>query len=84
MKKDLHLWFPGWDKDAIWISTYFHYEEPKRTPGRAGKHRLGIKAPNIGGLYFAGDCYASRALPGLECAADSAMLCVKEILGTIP
>jgi phytoene dehydrogenase-like protein len=84
MKKDLQQWFPRWDKDALWISTYFHYEEPRRTPGRAGKYRLGNKAPNIGGLYFAGDSYASRALPGLECASDSAMLCVKEILGSIP
>ena len=84
MKKDLNTWFPNWDKDAYWISTYFHYEEPKHTPGRSGKHRPGNKAPGIEGLYFAGDCYASRALPGLECAADSAMMCVKELLGELP
>ncbi|MFX0134078.1 MAG: phytoene desaturase family protein [Candidatus Hodarchaeota archaeon] len=83
MKKDLKKWFPNWDEDAYWISTYFHYEEPKHTAGRSGKHRPGNKAPGIEGLYFAGDCYASRALPGLECAADSAMMCVKEILGDI-
>ena len=84
MKKDLSKWFANWDKDAYWISTYFHFEEPKRTAGRAGKHRPGNKAPGINGLYFAGDSYASRALPGLECAAESAMMCVKELLGKLP
>ena len=59
MKKDLQEWFPGWDKDAFWITSYFHYEEPKRTPGRAGKHRPSTKAPGIEGLYFAGDSYES-------------------------
>ena len=82
--KDLQILYPGWEKYAIWQNTYFHYEEPKRTPGRAGKHRPGSKAPNIEGLYFCGDSVASRALPGMECAADSAMLCAKAILGDTP
>ena len=82
--KDLQIIYPGWEKYVIWQNTYFHYEEPKRTPGRAGKHRPGSKAPNIEGLYFCGDSVASRALPGMECAADSAMLCAKAILGDTP
>ncbi len=81
--KDLQILYPGWDKYAIWQNTYFHYEEPKRTAGRAGKNRPGSKAPNIEGLYFCGDSVASRALPGMECAADSAMLCATAILGDL-
>jgi hypothetical protein len=38
-------------------------------------------APGISGLYLAGDTVASRALPGLECAADSAMRCAAAIIG---
>jgi phytoene dehydrogenase-like protein len=81
LKQDLTRWFPNWDNDAYWIKPYFHYEEPKRSPGKAGKHRIGNSVPEIEGLYFAGDCYASRALPGLECASESAIMCVKEVLG---
>ena len=81
IKQDLNTWFPNWDRDAYWISYYLHYEEPKRTPGRVGKYGLGNKAPGIEALYFAGDCYASRALPGIECASESAMMCVNELLG---
>ncbi len=84
MKNDLQKWFPGWEKDAIWTSTYFHYEEPKRAPGKSGRHRPGNSVPEIKGLYFAGDSYGSRTVPGLECASDSAMMCVKEILGELP
>ncbi len=84
MKKDLQEWFPGWDKDAEWVSTYFHYEEPKRAPGKSGRHRPGNSIPEIKGLYFSGDSYGSRTVPGLECAADSAMMCAKEILGELP
>jgi len=84
LKQDLRTWFPGWEEEALWVSSYFHYEEPKRTPGRAGKHRPGNKAPRIKGLYFCGDSVASRALPGMECAADSATMCAREILGELP
>ncbi len=81
MKEDLRKLFPGWDKDAYWINSMFHYEEPKREPGKSGRHRPGNSIPEIQGLYFSGDSYGSRTVPGLECAADSAMLCAKEILG---
>ncbi len=84
LKKDVENLFPGWDKDALWISNYFHYEEPKRSPGRAGKYRPTNKVPGVKGLYLCGDSVASRALPGMECAADSAMMCAEAILGEIP
>lgn len=84
MRQDLNIWFPNWDENAFWVSPYLHYEEPKRTMGRAGKHRMSNEAGGINGLFFAGDCYASRALPGLECASESAMLCAKKILGELP
>jgi phytoene dehydrogenase-like protein len=84
LKEDLEELFPGWDEEAIWIKPYFHWEEPARNPGREGIFRPGPKAPGIEGLYFTGDTVSSRSLPGLECAADSAMICTKEILGALP
>lgn len=80
LNKDLQTWFPGWDKEALWIKNYFHYEEPKRTPGRAGKHRPDYTAPGIYGLFLCGDSIGSRCLPGMECAADSAMNCAEIVL----
>jgi phytoene dehydrogenase-like protein len=82
--KDIQSWFPGWDKNAYWVHNYFLYEEPKRTPGRSGRHRPGNSIPEIKGLYFSGDSYGSRVLPGLECATNSAMLCVEQILEKLP
>ena len=79
--QDLQEWFPGWDIEALWIKNYFHYEEPKRTPGRAGKHRPGYTVAGIEGLFLCGDSIGSRALPGLECAADSAINCAEAVLG---
>jgi phytoene dehydrogenase-like protein len=84
LKEDLEELFPGWDEEAIWIKPYFHWEEPARNPGREGIFRPGPKAPGVEGLYFTGDTVSSRSLPGLECAADSAMICTKEILGELP
>jgi phytoene dehydrogenase-like protein len=80
LKKDLDEIFPGWEEKAIWTKSYFHWEEPARNPGRAGVFRPESRAPGVAGLYFTGDTVASRSLPGLECAADSAMLCAAEIL----
>jgi phytoene dehydrogenase-like protein len=84
LKEDLAEIFPGWDEEAIWMKSYFHWEEPARGPGRSGVFRPGPKAPGVEGLYFTGDTVNSRTLPGLECAADSAMICAKEILGELP
>jgi phytoene dehydrogenase-like protein len=84
LEEDLETMFPGWREPVIWKKSYFHWEEPARNAGRAGVFRPASKAPGVEGLYFAGDTVASRALPGLECAADSALLCGQEILGTLP
>jgi phytoene dehydrogenase-like protein len=80
-RQDLEELFPGWEDKCLWIKPFFHeFEEPARTPGRAGVFRPGPKAPLIEGLYFAGDTVNARALPGLECAAASAMQCADAIL----
>jgi phytoene dehydrogenase-like protein len=84
LKEDLEEIFPGWQEGALWVKPFFHWEEPARNPGRAGVFRPGPKAPAVEGLYFAGDTVNSRALPGLETAADSAVICAKEILGELP
>ncbi len=80
LKQDLDEIFPGWEEKVLWTKSYFHWEEPARSPGRAGVFRPESRAPDVAGLYFTGDTVASRSLPGLECAADSAMLCAAEIL----
>jgi phytoene dehydrogenase-like protein len=80
-RQDLEELYPGWEEKCLWIKPFFHeFEEPARTPGRAGVFRPGPKAPGIKGLYFAGDTVNARALPGLECAAASAMQCADAIL----
>lgn len=73
--------FPGFEKKAIWTRPFFRWEEPSRSAGRMGKFRPGAKAPGIAGLFFAGDTANSRTVPGLEAAADSAMICAEAILG---
>ncbi|MCX5859058.1 MAG: FAD-dependent oxidoreductase [Proteobacteria bacterium] len=84
MKDDLEKLYPGWQKKVIWIRPYFRWEEPARTPGRDGIFKPGPKSPEIEGLYFAGDSVNSRTTPGMECAADSAMICTRAILGKLP
>ena len=82
VKQDLEEMFPGWEGKSLWIKPYFFdFEEPARTPGREGVFRPGSKSPAMEGLYFAGDTVTSIALPGLECAADSAVKCAVAILG---
>ncbi len=80
MKEDLDEMLPGWQEQVIWSSSYFHWVEPARTAGRYGVFRPGCAAPGVEGLWLVGDTNASRAVPGLECAADSAMVCAGLIL----
>jgi phytoene dehydrogenase-like protein len=80
LRQDIDDMFPGWEDNANWITTSFRWEEPARNPGREGVNRPGAVAPGIAGLYFAGDTVSSRSLPGLECAADSAMICAEAVL----
>jgi len=81
MKEDLEEMYPGWEKKAIWVRPYFHWVDPARRPGYEGVFRIGPRAPGVEGLYFTGDSVCSRVAPGMECAADSAMITVKEIVG---
>ncbi len=81
MKEDLEEMLPGWEEKVIWLRPYFHWVDPARIVGIHGKNRIGPKAPGIEGLYFTGDSVNSRVAPGMECACDSAEICVKEILG---
>ena len=81
LKQDVEEMYPGWESEAIWQKSYFHLVESARTPGREGVYRPGPRAPGIDGLYLTGDTVSSRALPGLETAADSAMICADAILG---
>jgi phytoene dehydrogenase-like protein len=71
LTEDLEEMFPGWRDGVIWQQSYFHWEEPARSAERAGVFRPESRAPG-------------RALPGLECAADSAMICAQLILGDYP
>jgi phytoene dehydrogenase-like protein len=80
MKADLEEMFPRWEEKVIWEKPYFHWVESARTPGREGVYRPGPKPPAVDGLYFTGDTVTSRALPGLETAADSAVICANQIL----
>ncbi len=80
LREDIDEMFPRWESGANWIKTSFHWEEPARNPGREGVNRPGPVAPGVAGLYFTGDTVSSRSLPGLECAADSALICADTIL----
>ncbi|MDD5222930.1 MAG: NAD(P)-binding protein [bacterium] len=84
LKDDLNEMYPGWEKKALWVRPYFHFEEPARAPKCDGIYKPGPKAPKIVGLYFTGDSVNSRTAPGMECASDSAMICAEAILGKLP
>jgi hypothetical protein len=49
-------------------------------PGLSGGNRPENKAPNMEGLYFAGDTVKSRGI-GIDRAARSALTCVDMIMG---
>jgi choline dehydrogenase-like flavoprotein len=76
---DLEALFPGWTEEVIWMQRSFHWVESARTPGREGGHRFGVTLPGVEGMYLTGDTVASRALPGLETAADAAVLCARAV-----
>lgn len=80
LEDDLDEMMPGWRDKVIWLNSYIHWVEPSRAAGCYGVHRPSSRAAGIEGLWLAGDSSASRAIPGLECAADSAMSCAGEIL----
>jgi phytoene dehydrogenase-like protein len=79
MVQDLEALFPGWTEEVIWMQRSFHWVESARTPGREGGHRFGVTLPGVEGVYLTGDTVASRAIPGLETAADAAVLCARAV-----
>jgi len=81
MKAFANEMLPGFMNKVEWLRTFYHWEEPMRTAGRMGIYRPGPKAPSVEGLYLAGDTVNSRALPGLECSCDSAVICAEAVLG---
>ncbi|MFB0562348.1 MAG: phytoene desaturase family protein [Candidatus Lokiarchaeia archaeon] len=79
--KDVEEMFPEISGIVEW-SIPGHFVGPdglERKPGLVGKHRPDIKAPEVEGLYFAGDNYRGRGV-GVNNAAISAMLCTEQIL----
>lgn len=78
--KDIEEMFPGIPGLVEWTIPGFFIgpDGLERKPGLVGKHRPGIKAPGVEGLYFAGDNYKGRGV-GVNNAARSAMICVEQI-----
>jgi prolycopene isomerase len=51
-----------------------------RKPGLSGDFKPDVQAPDVEGLYFAGDTYLGRGL-AVEGACRSALLCFERIVG---
>jgi phytoene dehydrogenase-like protein len=82
--KDIEEMFPGISGTIEWnIPSYFIGPDGlERKPGLVGKLRPDIKAPEVEGLYFAGDNYRGRGV-GVNSAARSTMLCADKIIKDI-
>ncbi|MFB0559624.1 MAG: phytoene desaturase family protein [Candidatus Lokiarchaeia archaeon] len=81
MWKDIEELFPGISETVEWNlpGIFIGPDGLERKPGLVGKHRPDIKAPEVEGVYFAGDNYRGRGI-GINNAARSAILCVEQIL----
>ena len=81
MWKDIEEMFPGISETVEWNlpGIFIGPDGLERKPGLVGKHRPDIKAPEVEGVYFAGDNYRGRGI-GINNAARSAILCVEQIL----
>ncbi|MFC1823722.1 phytoene desaturase family protein [Thermodesulfobacteriota bacterium] len=81
-EKDMEEMFPKL-KQALWKRWHLILDPPYTIlgkPGLSGGNRPDNKAPNIEGLYFAGDTYKSRGI-GMDRAARAALTCAELILG---
>jgi phytoene dehydrogenase-like protein len=78
--KDIEEMFPEISGTVEWNLPGFFIgpDGLERKPGLVGKRRPDIKAPEVEGLYFAGDNYRGRGI-GVNNAALSAMLCADKI-----
>ncbi len=74
------MW-PGMEEKVEWRIPYkcIGCDGLARKPMQTGKFKPDVKAPEIEGLYFAGDTYRGRGI-GINAAANSAMLCAETIL----
>jgi len=82
--QDLKEMFPGIEESVEWKIPYFvaGCDGLARKPGLVGRFKPALKAPSVGGLYFAGDTYQGRGLAA-NGAALSAMHCADLILAGI-
>ena len=73
--------FPDLEANLLWKNqnSRVGIDGLSRSPGMTGRHRPRVFLPEVPGLYFAGDCYSGRGI-GMNLAADSAMICVNEIM----
>ncbi len=81
-EKDMEEMFPKL-KQSIWKRWHVIHNPAfglLGKPGLSGGNRPENKAPNIEGLYFAGDTVKSRGI-GMDRSARSALTCVELILG---
>lgn len=74
------MW-PGMEDKVEWKLPYkcIGCDGLARKPMQTGKYKPDVKAPEVEGLYFAGDTYRGRGI-GLNSAANSSMLCAETVL----
>lgn len=78
---DIREMFPGIDDKIEWKFTYkcIGCDGLARKPGQVGVFKPDVAAPDVEGLYFAGDTYRGRGL-ALNSAALSGRICAGRIL----
>ncbi len=81
---DLRQMFPDLEERLEWVlqASYVGIDGLARKPGLVGRFKPDVKAPEVKGLYFAGDTYRGRGI-GMEAAADSALRCAARILSDL-
>jgi phytoene dehydrogenase-like protein len=80
--QEMDVMFPQLKKHLMWKkrNLVLDYNVIQK-PGLVGAHRPDNKAPNIEGLWLAGDTYKSRQI-GVDRAARSSMTVAEGVLGT--
>jgi phytoene dehydrogenase-like protein len=81
MWTDITEMFPGIDEKVEWKFAYkcIGCDGLARKPGQVGAFKPDVVAPQVQGLYFAGDTYRGRGL-ALNSAALSGMTCAGKVL----
>jgi phytoene dehydrogenase-like protein len=81
-EQDMEEMFPRL-KNALWKRWHIILDPPYTIIGKpalSGGNRPDNRAPNVKGLYFAGDTYKSRGI-GIDRAARTGLTCAELILG---